>query len=801
VTQSISGLASGLDTTSIIQQLVSIEQQKVDLVAARKTTANVALSTWTGITAQTSALKQAAVALQHATDWTPLSGTSSDENVASVSVGSGTLNGALQFTVDRLASSGSVRSTNVLSSTTANVAADSAILVAAGGAAIGFGSFASDDALAVGTHTIKVTQQSAAAVKLGDAALDASTTIAPGDTITFNVNGTDYTLDNIVAGSYSPADLAAAIQTAATAKGAPVTVTVDPLTNALQFASNREGSAATLRLTGGSALAALHLSADGADHVGTNGKVQVDDAAEQEFSSIDAGQTVVLNAAAGTVTATFSGGLRTGTVTANNVSVGDGSLASVVQNINSAQAGVTATAVQVGQNMYRLQINSNSTGALSGPNLAESEFSASVGSLVELTAATDAKITVGTGAGAYEVTSANNSVTGVLPGVTLQLKSLSASPVTVTVNRDVGGLAAKVKALIDAANKVQASVDLATAYDADQKKASPLTGDPTTRRLMSDITRALTDAVPFGNPGSPGLAGVSIDKDGKYTFDQAKFTAAFNADPDGVIRAFTQGGTASDTGVSFVFAGDRALGGTYDINVTAAATQATGTGLNGTFPAAGGNTVKVRIGTKEVTYAVQAGDTQNDVMSELNTRFVQAGMQLTAAVDTDGIRITSSQYGAASNFDVAWDGVTYTTYAGTDIQGTIDGKTAVGSGQQLSIPFDDGTLGGLAVKVTGSTTGARGTVTYNPGVAQRVATVMASATDSINGYITSAQNSLKDQMKFVDDQVADMQAHVAAYQAQLQAQFSTLETTLAALKQQASQLGFTTSSGTASSTG
>ena len=77
---------------------------------------------------------------------------------------------------------------------------------------------------------------------------------------------------------------------------------------------------------------------------------------------------------------------------------------------------------------------------------------------------------------------------------------------------------------------------------------------------MFDITRALTDATPFGNPGAPGLAGVSIDKTGKYTFDAAKFTAAFNTDPDGFVRAFTQGGTATDSGVSFVFAGDRARG-------------------------------------------------------------------------------------------------------------------------------------------------------------------------------------------------------------------------------------------------
>jgi flagellar hook-associated protein 2 len=227
--------------------------------------------------------------------------------------------------------------------------------------------------------------------------------------------------------------------------------------------------------------------------------------------------------------------------------------------------------------------------------------------------------------------------------------------------------------------------------------------------------------------------------------------------------------------------------------VTALATQAAADGLHGGWPAAGGNSVKVRIGTKEVTYAIQAGDTQGDVVQELNTRFAQNGLQLTASIDTDGIKITSSQYGHAANFDVAWDGVTYQNHAGIDVQGTIDGKAAVGNGQQLAMAFDDPTLGGLSVNITGNTTGSLGTLTYNPGVAQRVATVMSMATDSIDGYVTSAQNALKNNMKFIDDQVTDMQNHVAAYQAQLKAQFSTLETTLASLRQQASFLGGGTS--------
>src|SRR6185503_16687897 len=112
----------------------------------------------------------------------------------------------------------------------------------------------------------------------------------------------------------------------------------------------------------------------------------------------------------GTITATFGGGLRTGTLTGENVSTGDGSLATVVSNINAAGAGVTATAVQVAANTFRLQITSNTAGADNGENIDGSVFNDAVGGFVTLTAAADASITVGAGDGAYTVTSATNSV-------------------------------------------------------------------------------------------------------------------------------------------------------------------------------------------------------------------------------------------------------------------------------------------------------------------------------------------------------------------------------------------------------
>lgn len=788
MTQSISGLGSGLDTAAIVSQLVALERRSVDLVRGRATRAQTALSSYSAIREQLSALKSAALALMRPTDWRPLTATSSAPDVASVSAGTGSFGGTISFTVDALAAAGSMRSVNTFTSTAALVSADDAILVAAGGARIGFATFASDDALALGAHTIEVTQSSAAATKLGGSALAASTVVdATNDTLNVTVNGVAKVL-TIAHGTYDRAGLAAAVQAAATAAGAALSVTVDQTTNAISIATAREGSQATLQVTGGSALTPLELSADAGALIGTDGKVKVGDAAEQTFSSIEAGGSVVLNATAGTVTAVFSGGLRAGTVTAKNVSVGDGSLATVVANVNAAQAGVTATAVQVGTNAYRLQISANTTGARNGANVAAAEFGAATGGFVTLTEASDARLTVGSGPGAYEVTSATNTVSGLLPGVTVTLKAASATPVTITASRDVGALADKVQALVDAANKVRNAIDAATHYDPETKRASPLTGDSVSRRLASEVHRALLDAVPWATPGSPGLAGIAVDKEGKYTFDRSKFTAAFDADPEGMTKLFVQGGTATDAAVSFVSAGDRARAGTYAVVVTTPAAQASDVGLEGAWPIGSPPTVRVRVGTDEVSYVVQAGDLQADVVDGLNAAFAAGGLALEANVSGTGVEIRTTAYGSSAKFDVAWDGSTWESYAGVDVAGTIGGVAATGSGRQLAVAFDDETLGGLTLSIAATVAGAYGDFTYQPGLAQRLSTTLLDATDAVTGYLTSSEKSLQSRVDFVEAQVESMERRLATYEARLKRQFAMLEATLGTLQQQSAWL-------------
>ena len=572
------------------------------------------------------------------------------------------------------------------------------------------------------------------------------------------------------------------MQAAATTAGAPLGATVDATTGKLQLATTEEGSAATLQLTGGNALAALNLSADGTPLSGVDGKVQVDGGAVQTFTSIAPGQTVTLNAAAGTISATFSGGLRAGTLNATNVSTGDGSLQTVVGAINVANVGVIASAVQVGVNQYRLQLTSASTGVLHDLNIAASELNAGVGGLVSVNQAADAQLTIGSGAGAFTVTSGSNVVSGLLAGVTLTLVGTTTGPVTVSTAHDAQGLATKVQALVDAANKVHQTIGQVTAYDPTTKTAQPLTGDFAATQLSNALATALEDAVGGTALVSPGLAGVSADKTGSFTFDQSKFLAAYNADPSGMAKMFTQGGVSANPNITFISAADSTRAGAYDVNVTQLATQATSVGLNGTWPTGSDSSIGVSVGTHQISFEVKATDTQADVVNGLNSAFATAGLALEASVNSDGIQIASVGYGHNSSFSVAWDGTNFSTFAGTDVAGTINGIAATGNGQQLLVPFATPGFGGLAVNITGSTLGDLGTFNYSPGIAQRASTAVNAATDAITGYITVSQNDLNTQIKTFNDTISDMEQRITQYQQFLQNEFTNMETLISSLK-------------------
>ena len=99
----IDGLVSGLDTASIIQQLMKIERFPQDLLALRQNKIKAASEAQASIRSKLQDVSTAAAALSTASKWNARTATSTDPKVATVSATSTAAIGSLTFPVDQTA--------------------------------------------------------------------------------------------------------------------------------------------------------------------------------------------------------------------------------------------------------------------------------------------------------------------------------------------------------------------------------------------------------------------------------------------------------------------------------------------------------------------------------------------------------------------------------------------------------------------------------------------------------------------------------------------------------------------------
>lgn len=808
------GLASGLNTTSIIQALMQINSQPLVDLQQQQQLLSGKVADYQMINSQLQALQQAGDALAQPSTWTQaLAASSSNSATATGSVGSGSLGGSVTFVVNQLAQGNTLFSAGSVAATSDVVTSASALLLATGGNQLGLGSLTTSG-LTLGSHAIKVTQASAAAQTVGTTAIAASsaspvTISSTNNTISLNLNGTATTY-TLASGTYtSPTQLAAAVQTAL---GSAFTASVNS-SGMLQVATTQQGSAATLQITSGSANSALGLTAMTSATTGTNGVISVDGTATT-ITSIAANGSTTVSLASGTggsVSAQLlGGGLTVGSLTATNVSTGNGSLASVVSAINAAGAGITASSVQTGTSAYALSLSSTTTGVVSDLNVNTSAFSSSsLGALATTTAGQDAVIAIG-GASGQQVSSASNQVTGLLPGLTvnlLQTTPTGGGTTTITVAPSANAVAGQVQSLVTAANNVLSTIASDTAYNVSTKQAGPLNGDIGLSTLMSQIEGMVAQAVGSSTIGSGGsTAGLSLTTKGQIAFNQQAFTTAFNVNPTAVAAMFQQGGTFTPASSSYAGqvalagAADPSLAGNYAVVVSQSASQATKSGTvsyaSGTSTVAGAENVAVTMNGKTASYGVTAGESLQSIAQGLDSAFAGASLGLSAQVVTNAsgasvLQVTSANYGSAQKFSVATSGTTgqlgiaTTGVSGTDVAGTINGVAATGLGQVLSAPVTDPTLAGLALQVsaTGVTTSTTlGTFHYTPGLAQQLATLGMQTTAPVSGMITSTIQGLQASSTSLGTQIVSAQSLLNQQQAQLTQEYNNLEVQMSTLK-------------------
>ena len=776
---SIGFTAGGIDVNSIVSGLMAAERAPQTALTSRQSAVSLQSAALGRLRSSLLSLQNLAANLVNGGINRLSSSVSS--SAASVSLSSTAKAGSLAFTVDRLATASGMRTAQTVGSNTSVITTATSLAVSSTAGQIGASTIQVGAGTAIGRYTVSVTQATAGARQTGTAALAGTTVIdATNNTLDLQIDGVGRTL-TIAANTYTAAGLAAAVQTALDSTGGGAKATIDAA-GQLAITTTHEGSSATLQVIGGSAAMDLRLAAgsssglDGSVRIGTNPPVAI--------TSAGNGDTIAVSTGSGSLTLRLDGGARVGDATVAVVSTGDRSLASVAAAINGANVGVSAAAVKVTDGEWLLQMSSAKTGVGNTISIDGAQFS---GGLVQTSAAQDAKITIGSGAGAYSVLSSTNSFTDVMPGVTITANAVSATPTTATVGRDSGASADAVGALVAAATSLLADIGMQTSYNTTTRKASPLSGNFVVKHLADQIRAAVTAVV--GTDSLAGNVGITLKKDGTLNFDRAKFIAAFDANPEAVERLFARGGTGAG-GASWAAATDNTVAGSYSIVVTTAPTRATsGDILIGGSPA--GQTIGVQIGATTATYQAAPGASPADIVAGLNIELAKAGLKVNAEESGGGVRLTAVGFGAtgsfSTNLDVGGAG-SWAVNAGADVAGIIDGKLAVGIGNRLSL-LDGATTParGLGVDIAEGVSGTVGPVTYVPGVAARLV-ALATTLTATNGGLTTAAGGYDARIKAFNDQIARFEQRMVAKEAQYRRQWTAVQSSLSRLQSQGSWL-------------
>ena len=772
----------GIDADSIVNQLMAIEQRPLTALQTRKDAAKVASDAIGRIRSKVDAFRLAAERLSLTSSFDRYSAAVSNTSAVSASISGSAAAGGFSFTVDRLAQAHGLRSVGTVSADTVPVVGDAVMAVASGTRPMGIGSVRAGAGLGVGDLDLTVTQSSAGASVSGTQVAASTVVDGTNDSLDVTINGVARTL-TIAAGTYDRAGLATAVQDALDATGGGAVASLDA-TGALNITTTREGSAADVQITGGSALTALGLSVDGSPHVGTDGIIEIDGVATT-ITSAESGQSVSLSTASGVLDATLSGGMRVATGRVAVVSTGDRSLADVASAITSAGMGVTAAAVKVGNGAWRLQLNSTKTGE-DGQIAIDSSVFSGLGGMIESSQAQNAQITIGSGAGAYTVGASGNTFTNVIPGVTLTAKEVTTNPVTVSVARDDASITSDVANLVSKINELLADIKVQTRSDPSAGTKGALSGNATIRSVADRVRSALADQVSGLATSLPSAVGIQRNRDGSFTFDEATFKTALANDHDAVARLFAQGGTSTGD-VTFATATGTTAAGSYDVEITTAATQATSARLfDGGAVAA--TRLGIRVGSTTATVDVQSGDTAAQVIDKLNASFAQAGLNVVAEADAGGLIIHGDAWGSAGNFELNTDVLgagTWDAQTGTDVAGTIDGIAATGIGRRLTLPkAADSRAAGLGVDVAGGVTGTLGPVEYQPGLAARVVEVTTALTRDETGTLVTAKQFADKRIDDFNDQIDRFEDRLLIRETNLRRQWSNLQTILGGLQSQ-----------------
>jgi flagellar hook-associated protein 2 len=368
------------------------------------------------------------------------------------------------------------------------------------------------------------------------------------------------------------------------------------------------------------------------------------------------------------------------------------------------------------------------------------------------------------------------------------------------IKNDTTAVVDKVKEFVEKFNALQTLINDNSQFDPSGASDNGiLLGDSTTRTIMGQVRRVLGTSV-------EGLAGASVTslaevgistnyQTGLMSLDENIFNAKLQASPSDVSALFSDQGRTTDAQVTFETASLNTKPGTYDVEVTTAATRGSlsgsvSLGANTTIDANNDTfTIKVDDITSSQITLTAGSYTQEQLAAEIqskingDTNLVAAGKAVTVTLDgSNQLVINSNIYGASSKIELS--DVDTNTLAqlglddgagtdGVDIEGTINGVAAVGSGQTLSAAKGDDSEG-IRLTIAGSATGSRGSVTYIEGVAEKMVDLITQFV-SVDGSISVKNERLNKELALIDEDRAKLNERIETLTARLARQFTAAD--------------------------
>jgi len=259
-------------------------------------------------------------------------------------------------------------------------------------------------------------------------------------------------------------------------------------------------------------------------------------------------------------------------------------LEGVMGAINDADIGIGASIVNDGSG-FRLLLSSQTTGESNSLEIAVTDdgdaddidalglsrlaFNAAATHLEQTNAAVDANFTVN----GLAITAADNEVSSAIPGVTLNLKQTSASPVDLSVIADTNAVLSGVSSFITGYNSYISTANALSGYDQENDIAGVLLGDFTLRSIGGQVDNIVRNSVAglTGSISNLSELGITTSASGTLLLDTDKLNSALADNPQQVSQMFAAIAVPEDNDILFSASTDKTTVGTYPVSISALA--------------------------------------------------------------------------------------------------------------------------------------------------------------------------------------------------------------------------------------